>query len=119
MDVITIESRAFKELISKVEMIARFVNQIEQTTQINIDDEWVDSYDMRTYLNISKRTMQRLRSERLINYTEIRGRYYYKIGEVKRLMNERIIKSDQEHLSVLITNRKRHVEKIFDSGADE
>lgn len=119
MDVITIESKAFKELISKVEMIARFVNQIEQTTQINIDDEWVDSYGMRTYLNISKRTMQRLRSERLINYTEIRGRYYYKIGEVKRLMNERIIKSDQEQLSVLITNRKRHVEKIFDSGADE
>lgn len=76
MDVITIESKAFKELVAKLEMIARFVTQIEQTTQINIDDEWVDSYDMRTYLNISKRTMQRLRSERLINYTEIRGRYY-------------------------------------------
>ena len=119
MDVITIESKAFKELVAKLEMIARFVTQIEQTTQINIDDEWVDSYDMRTYLNISKRTMQRLRSERLINYTEIRGRYYYKIGEVKRLMTERIIKSDQELLSVLITNRKRHVEKIFDSGTDE
>lgn len=51
MDVITIESKAFKELISKVDMIARFVNKIEQTTEINVDDEWVDSYDVRTYLN--------------------------------------------------------------------
>ncbi|MDD3299710.1 MAG: helix-turn-helix domain-containing protein [Bacteroidales bacterium] len=119
MDVITIESKAFKELISKVDMIARFVNKIEQTTEINVDDEWVDSYDVRTYLNISKRTLQRLRSERLISFTPQRGKYYYQISEIKRLMRERVIKCDQEQLSVLLTNRKRHVEQIFNSREDE
>lgn len=119
MDVITIESKAFKELVSKVDMIARFVDRIEQTTEINIDEEWVDSYDVRTYLNISKRTLQRLRSEGLITFSSQRGRYYYQIKEIKRLMNERVIKSTQEQLSVLLTNRKQHVEKIFNSREDE
>ena len=115
MDVITIESKAFKELVSKVEMIARFINSIEHTTEINLDEEWVDSYDVRTYLNISKRTLQRLRSEGLITYSVQRGRYYYQIKEIKRLMNERIIKSTQEQLLILQSNRKSHVEKIFNS----
>lgn len=119
MDVITVESKLFKELIAKVNMIARFVSSIEHKTQINIDEEWVDGYEVRTYLNISKRTLQRLRSERLITFSAQRGRYYYQIKEIKRLMQERVIKCDKEQLSVLITNRKRHVEKIFDSGADE
>ena len=73
MDVITIESKAFKELMSKVDMIARFVDRIEKTTEINIDDEWVDSYDVRTYLNINKRTLQRLRSEGLITFSTARS----------------------------------------------
>ena len=119
MDVITIESKAFKALISKVDMISRFVDRIEKTTEINIDEEWVDSYDVRTYLNISKRTLQRLRSEGLITFSIQRGRYYYQIKEIKRLMSERIIKSTQEQLSVLLTNRKQHVEKIFNSREDE
>lgn len=115
MEVITIESKAYKELIEKVNMIARIVSKFEQSSEINIDEEWVDSYDVRTYLNISKRTLQRLRSERLITYSVQRGRYYYQIKEIKRLLQERIIKSDQEHLSLLVNNRKRHVEQIFDT----
>lgn len=104
MDVITVESDAFKELMAKINMIAHFVSSQELNAETNIDEEWVDGYEVRTYLNISVRTLQRLRSERLVNYTTIRGRIYYKISEIKRLMNERLIRCDRELLTDLIHN---------------
>lgn len=119
MDVITVEAKAFKELMAKINMIARFVSTHELNDESNSEDEWVDGYEVRTYLNISVRTLQRLRSERLVNYTTIRGRIYYKISEIKRLMDERLIKCNSELLTDLIHNHNRHAEQRHHPGKDK
>jgi hypothetical protein len=67
MEVITIESQAFKNLLSKVDMIFDYVISVQ-----NVPDEtdgWVDSYQVCTFLKISERTLQRLRSENKISYS--------------------------------------------------
>lgn len=119
MDVITVESKVFKELMAKINMIAKFVTTHEINSQANDDDMWVDAYEVRTFLCISNRTLQRLRTERLINYSYIRGRIYYKISEIKRLLDQRIIKSDNEHLMDLIHNHKSYVEQRRDLKEDK
>lgn len=111
MEVITVDSKAFKEIITKINVIAKFVTSHELNSQENDDDTWVDAYEVRTFLCISNRTLQRLRTERLINYSTIRGRIYYKISELKRLLDARIIKSDNECLMDLIHNHKSYVEQ--------
>jgi hypothetical protein len=61
MEVITIESQAFKELQSKINLIAKFVTAIESKQSEQPVDSWVDSYEVCTFLKISDRTLQRLR----------------------------------------------------------
>ncbi|RLJ30661.1 helix-turn-helix protein [Chryseobacterium sp. 7] len=102
MEVITIESQAFKNLMSKVDTIFDYV-----ITQLKIQDEedgWVDSYEVCTFLKISDRTLQRLRSENKINYSRIRGKNYYKISEIKRMLDENLIRRTSDQLQDLIQN---------------
>ena len=64
----------------------------------NEDEIWVDSYEVCTFLKISEKTLQRLRVAGTIAYSNIRGRYFYKISEVKRMLEERLIRSNKENI---------------------
>ena len=89
MDVITVESKAFKELEAKINAIADYVLNKQEADNINEDEIWVDSYEVCTFLKISDKTLQRLRVSGTIAYSNIRGRYFYKIGEIKRMLEKK------------------------------
>ena len=107
MEVITIESQAYKDLMSKVDTIFDYV--ISQQNIQDEEDSWVDSYEVCTFLKISDRTLQRLRSENKINYSRIRGKNYYKISEIKRMMDENLIRRSEDCLQNLIENHQKNV----------
>lgn len=110
MEVITIESDAFKELMDKVNTIAKFVVNY-QPGEVNEEETWVDSYEVCTFLKISERTLQRLRTKGLISYSIISGKTYYTIAEVKRMLSERLVRSSQESLDNLIQSHQNYVEQ--------
>ncbi len=111
MEVVTIESQAYKDLVAKINAIAKFVATHQEGDTGNPDELWVDSYEVCTFLKISQRTLQRIRSKGEISYSRIRGRNFYKIGEIKRLLESRLIKSSKEHLKDLIANHKPFVKQ--------
>jgi len=111
MDVITIESQAYKELVTKINAIAKFVVDHQEDETINPDEMWVDSYEVCTFLKISERTLQRMRSNRVISYSIISGKSYYTIGEIKRLLNEKKLRSTDECLNDLVKNHQLHAEQ--------
>ena len=103
MEVITIDSQAYKELVSKINAIAKFVVDHQDDDTANPDEMWVDSYEVCTFLKISERTLQRLRSKRLISYSIISGKSYYTIAEVKRMLSEKRIRSTDECMNDLVS----------------
>jgi len=107
MDVITIETQAFKNLMSKVDTIFDYV--VSQQNTNDDEDSWVDSYEVCTFLKISDRTLQRLRSDNKINYSRIRGKNYYRISEIKRMLQENLIRRSEENLQDLILNHQKNV----------
>lgn len=95
MEVITIESDAYKKLVRKIEQIASFVVKTEQSKGKDSDNDiWMDSNEVAELLRISTRTLQRLRKEHTISYSMLRGRCLYRLSEIERCLDERIIKSD-------------------------
>ncbi len=111
MEVITIDSQAYKELVSKINTIAKFVIEHLDDDTANPDEMWVDSYEVCTFLKISERTLQRLRTKRIISYSIISGKSYYTIAEIKRMLAERKIRSNEECLDDLINNHKLHAQQ--------
>ncbi len=119
MDVITIESQAYKELVSKINTIAKFVIEHQSPETKDPDDEWVDSYEVCTFLKISERTLQRLRSNGIISYSILSGKTYYTIGEIRRILNEKRIRSTDECLMDLIQNHKLYAEQRRNTKTDK
>jgi len=95
MEVITMDSRAYKDLVEKIDQISTFVVKCEAGIKPQSNDEiWLDSQEVANLLRISTRTLQRLRAENLISYAILRGRCLYKLSEIERGLNERLITCD-------------------------
>lgn len=111
MEVITIESQAFKDLTAKINKIAKFITTVQDKAVEQPEDSWVDSYEVCTFLKISTKTLQRLRTANEISYSKIRGKTFYRISEIQRLLNDHIIRRSDEHLQNLIDNHRLNLEK--------
>ena len=72
MEVITIESEAYKSLVSKIEKIAGYVAEAQLPSEEK-KEAWLDSNQLAEALGISTRTLQRLRDENLISYPCVVG----------------------------------------------
>ena len=72
-----------------------------------------------TFLQISDRTLQRLRAKGVVAFSNIGGRCYYKIGELKRLLEERLIKSNDECMRNLITNHELYAKERRNTKQDK
>ena len=117
MEVITIESKAFKELMEKITTITKFVAAY-QPEKVNEEETWVDTHEVCTFLKISERTLQRIRKKGLISYSTFSGKTYYTIAEVKRMLKNRLVRSNQECLDELIQNHQAYVEQRRSSRAN-
>lgn len=110
MEVITIDSQAFKVLMEKLDALSDYVNTLKPPAE-DEDDSWVDSHEICSFLKISERTLQRLRTSGKISFTNLGGKYYYQISQVKKMLKEKAIRSTDECFENLIEHHKRCEEK--------
>ena len=100
MKVIVIESEAYKRLIQKIDWIHTYVKKQEKKNTIIQEPDplevWLNDEDAVAILRVSKRTMQRLRSNRKITYSIRGGKAWYTLAEVKRLLSGRVVRNDKQ-----------------------
>lgn len=100
MKVISIESEAYKKLLQKIDRIHSFVQKQEKKNiilqQSDLSDVWLNDQDAAAILRVSKRTMQRLRSNGKITYSIRGGKVWYMLAEVKHLLSGLVIKNNKK-----------------------
>ena len=112
MELITFESKTFKELVNKIDRIAAYIAKCETSDSAQNEDIWLDSNELADLLKISTRTLQRLRKDNLISYSMLRGKCLYRLSDVEKSLRERLIPSDQKTLEDF---RKRYMLKSSNS----
>lgn len=110
-EAVILDSEAFKKLEEKLDIIFDYIKEKEKSENINLDDAWVDSYEVCTFLRISERTLQRLRTNGIITYSILSGKTYYTIGEIKRVLKEKLIKGGDDCLDDLIKNHQEYLKR--------
>jgi hypothetical protein len=86
MDIIAIEEKAFEVMKMHFE---NFVNEIRQLCETSkIKEEWMDNQDVCMILKISKRTLQHYRDNRIIPYSRIGSKCYYKVSDIEKILSE-------------------------------
>lgn len=100
MKVIVIDSEAYKRLVQKIDWIHTYVKKQEKKNTIIQESDpsevWLNDQDAAAILRVSKRTMQRLRSNGDITYSIRGNKAWYTLAEVKRLLSGRVIRSDKQ-----------------------
>lgn len=106
MGTITMDSEAYKEVVERLKRIEEYIIGVRSTSD-DLETMWVDGYSVCQYLQISERTLQRLRSKGEIPYSVLGGKVYYTLGAIKRALESRTIKRRDEQFSELRTHYER------------
>ena len=87
MEVISIERSTYEELLTSFNS---FVTKMKEMTSRGNDkgmDEWLDNQDVCQMLNISPRTLQTLRDNGTLAYSQINRKVYYKPEDVGQILH--------------------------------
>jgi hypothetical protein len=86
MEVISIERSTYEELLTSFNsFVAQMRALADRGTDKGLGD-WLDNQDVCQILNISPRTLQTLRDNGTLAYSQINRKVYYKPEDVKRIL---------------------------------
>lgn len=92
MEVVTLDSQVYRNLVEKLETIFLFVKS-QGTIQLNESEKpekgiALDNKDVCKLLHVSLRTLNRIRTRGEIAYTRIGGRIRYNIEDINKYIAE-------------------------------
>ena len=94
MKVITIESAVFHALTEQIAEIAAHVRATSGKRGSDTPDRLLTTREAAHLLNVSTRTLQRMRSEQRIGYVVLRGKCRYRQSEIDRLLADCTVMED-------------------------
>jgi carbamoylphosphate synthase small subunit len=86
MEIINIDAQTFEAMLSKFEGFAKRMEQLCRQHGDKDMSEWLDNQDVCQLLNISPRTLQTLRDNGTLAYTQISHKTYYKPEDVQKIL---------------------------------
>ena len=92
MEIVSIERKTFEAMVAKFDHFVSRMDAICHRHGEKKMGEWIDNQDVCRMLNISPRTLQTLRDNGTLAYTQICHKTYYKPGDVEsiiRIVEER------------------------------
>lgn len=84
MNIIAIEENAFELMKSRFETFVDEIKMLCENAQAK--NQWLDNQDVCMILKISKRTLQYYRDSRIIPYSQIGKKCFYKVSDVEKLL---------------------------------
>ncbi len=93
MDIIAIEKESFDSFKKKLERIASLVPKQPSNNTLCIEEEWIEGKELATSLNLSPRRLQHLRESGILSFSTIGKKIYYRISEIKLLLEQSQINS--------------------------
>lgn len=91
MEIITIDSLAFKELTGQIREIAAYVRKYGTAIkeEDNSGKEYLTSAEVCEMLHISSRTLQRMRDAKVINFTFVGNACRFRRSDIEKYLKER------------------------------
>ena len=86
MEVVSIERSTYEELLMSFNSFVTKMKEMASSNDKRLDD-WLDNQDVCQMLNISPRTLQTLRDNGTLAYSQINRKVYYKPEDVESILH--------------------------------
>ncbi len=90
MEVITIESAAFNQIIARLDNFEAELKNAVRTSGYPLSERWLDNDAVCQIFNCSKRTLQMYRDEHMLQFSQIKHRMYYRARDIEKFLNENL-----------------------------
>ena len=81
IDLLLTLSQDVKHLKARIELLRQSRAEV-------LKDTWIDNQDVLQTLHISKRTLQTFRTNGILPYSKIKGKFYYKVADIEQLLQD-------------------------------
>ena len=78
-----------QKLLDKLEGVGKDVKSLQTNPEVMPNDKLLDNQDLCLRFKVSTRTLQRLRSKKLLPFMMISGKAYYRASDVREFIKER------------------------------
>ena len=89
MKFVFIGSKAYDDLIGRIEKIEKAIIFLQRN--VSLGSEWLDSDEVCAILHISKRTLQRYRSNRMITFSVVNHKMLYSKTDILNMLSEKMV----------------------------
>jgi hypothetical protein len=86
MEVITIESNAFAEIMGKLKSLEEKFVELKFDAENPLTEKWLDNQEVMQLLKISKRTLQTYRDENLLAFSQVGNKMYYNTKDIESFL---------------------------------
>ena len=93
MDIIAIEKESFDSFKKNLERIVSLVPKQPSVNTLFIEQDWIEGKELAASLNLPPRRLQHLRESGVLSFSTIGKKTYYRISEVKLLLEQGKINS--------------------------
>ena len=88
MDVITIESDAFAQIMAKLKSLEEKFIELKNKAENPLKDKWLDNQEMMQLLKISRRTLVNYRNQQGLPFTQVGSKMYYKASDIEKFLKK-------------------------------
>lgn len=82
------ESEAYQKMISAMEELKQEIVSLHNKANTPLSEKWLDNAELCQLLHISKRLLQSYRDEKMISYSQIGAKIYYKASDVEKFLKK-------------------------------
>lgn len=86
MEIISIEAGTFERMLKRLEDAARIIGDIREKQREKRIGEWMDNQEACMLLDVSPRTLQTLRDNGTLAYSQISHKIYYRPEDVQKIL---------------------------------
>ena len=87
MEIVSIEKKTFEEMAARFDRFVRRMDDICKRHGEKTMNEWMDNQDVCRMLNIRRRTLQNVRDNGTLAYSQINHKTYYRPEDVRRIVS--------------------------------
>lgn len=88
MEIINVEARTFEAMMERFKRLTHQVDSLCRESDQKRMGKWLDNQDVCTILNVSLRTVQTYRNNKILPYSQIGHKIFYKPQDVERVIEK-------------------------------
>jgi hypothetical protein len=89
MEVITIETSAFQQIVNSISELKEVLTR--KGNRNPLSETWIDVSETCMLLKVSKRTLQTYRDNRILPYSQISAKVYFKVKDIEEFLEKHYV----------------------------